>query len=77
MLTVQLLNGEGLCRTFSFAGWRLSTVTIISVQYSLCTVQGQDRTVAVRGQHGTVGRLDGETLIKYVPVPDFRISLTV
>jgi len=34
---VQLLYGERLCRTFSFAGPRLSTVTIISVQ---CTGTG-------------------------------------
>ena len=34
-------------------------------------------TVAVWGHRGTIGCLDGDTLIKYVPATDFRISLTV
>ena len=51
---VQLLNGKRLCRTFSIAGWRLSTVTILSVQctgtgpYSSCTVPTWHRTAVLK-----------------------------
>ena len=76
---VQLLYGERLCRTFSFAGRRLSTVTIISVQctgtgpYSSCTVPTWHRTVAVQCRSCTAQRFYRFMMTKLAPVPDFKI----